>query len=35
MYSSKLFTVCSILTFLLLVGGLVLQALEMKCYEMF
>ncbi len=35
MYSSKFFTICSILTFLLLAGVLVLQALEMKCYEMF
>ena len=35
MFSSKIFTVSSILTFLLLIGVLVLQALEMKSYAMF
>jgi|GEM_PF-2013607 len=35
MFSSKLFTVTSILIFLSLVAVLVLQALEMKCYGMF
>jgi len=35
MYSSPVFTITSILTFLSLVAVLVLQALEMKCYGMF
>lgn len=35
MFSSPIFTVTSILTFLALVAVLVLQALEMKCYGMF
>ena len=35
MYASKFFTACTTLTFLLLVAVLVLQALEMKAYEMF
>lgn len=35
MFSSPIFTVTSILTFLSLVAVLVLQALEMKCYGMF
>ncbi len=35
MYVSKIFTATTILTFLLLVAVLVLQALEMKAYEMF
>ena len=35
MYSSPVFTIVSIVTFLALVAVLVLQALEMKCYGMF
>ncbi len=35
MYASRVFTATTILTFLLLVAVLVLQALEMKAYEMF
>jgi len=35
MFSSPIFTVTSILTFLCLVAVLVMQALEMKCYAMF
>ena len=35
MYSSPIFTITSILTFLSLVAVLILQALEMKCYGMF
>ena len=35
MYASKFFTATTILTFLLLIAVLVLQALEMKAYEMF
>ena len=32
MFSSPIFTVTSVLTFLSLLGVLVLQVLEMKCY---
>ncbi len=32
MFSSPIFTVTSILTFLSLLGVIVLQVLEMKCY---
>ena len=35
MFSSPIFTVTSVLTFLSLVAILVMQALEMKCYGMF
>lgn len=35
MYSSKIFTALAVLTFVILIGILVLQALEMRCYEMF
>ena len=35
MFSSPIFTVTTILTFLLLAAVLVMQALEMKCYGMF
>lgn len=35
MFSSPLFTVTTVLTFLSLLAVLVLQALEMKCYGMF
>ena len=35
MFSSPIFTVTTILTFLSLVAILVLQALEMKCYGLF
>lgn len=35
MFSSKLFTVSAVLSFLLLVATLVIQLIEMKTYEMF
>ena len=35
MFSSPIFTITTILTFLSLVAVLVLQALEMKCYGLF
>lgn len=35
MFSSPIFTATSVLTFLSLLGVLVLQALEMKCYGLF
>ena len=35
MFSSPIFTVTSILTFLSLAAILVMQILEMKCYGMF
>ena len=35
MFSSPIFTVTSVLTFLSLLAVLVLQAREMKCYGMF
>ncbi len=35
MFSSPIFTVTSILTFLSLAAILVMQVLEMKCYGMF
>jgi len=35
MFSSPIFTITSILTFLSLAAILVMQVLEMKCYGMF
>lgn len=35
MFSSPIFTVTSILTFLFLAAVLVMQIMEMKCYGMF
>ncbi len=35
MFSSRIFTATSILTFLCLLGVIVMQVLEMKCYAMF
>ena len=35
MFSSPIFTITSILTFLSLAAVLVMQILEMKCYGMF
>ena len=35
MFDSKIFTVTSILTLVLLLATIVIQVLEMRCYQMF